>query len=118
MLRKFNGLFIGLGTLLLASMISNYFLYQEMVSKSKLLIQSEQTEQLAMDKNASLSNVIESMQSEQIASQLIADYLQQEVFELNQRSEKIRIVIKETIHNEPCYSKPIPYLDAVGMHYN
>ncbi len=118
MLRKFNALFIGLGTLLLVSMISNYFLYQEMVSKSKLLIQSEQTEQLAIDKNASLSSVIESMQSEQIASQLIADNLQQEVFELNQRSEKIRIVIKETIRNEPCYSKPIPYPDAVGMHYN
>ncbi len=118
MIPKFNALFIGLGTLLLVSMISNYFLYQEMVNKSKLLIQSEQTEQLAIDKNASLSGVIESMVIENIESQLIADNLQKEVFELNQRSEKVRIVIKETIRNEPCYSKPIPYPDAVGMHYN
>ncbi|MBL4831858.1 MAG: hypothetical protein JKY55_18495 [Aliivibrio sp.] len=118
MIPKFNALFIGLGTLLLVSMISNCFLYQEMVSKSKLLIQSEQTEQLAIDKNASLSSVIESMQSEQIASQLIADNLQQEVFELNQLSEKVRIVIKETIRNEPCYSKPISYPYTLGMHYN
>ncbi len=105
-------------TIVTISLIVNYLLYSEMVNKSELLVKSEQTEQLAIDKNASLSSVIESMVSEQVQSQLIADNLQKEAFELNQRSEKVRIVIKETIRNEPCYNKPIPYPDAVGMHYN
>ena len=89
-----------------------------MVNKSNLLIKSEQTAQLSLDKNKNLSGVIESMKADQIASLRITDKLQKEVVKLNQKSEKVRIVIKAKINNEACYSERIHYPDTVGMHYD
>ncbi|MEI6896259.1 MAG: hypothetical protein V5786_02000 [Psychromonas sp.] len=115
MMPKFNMVFI---TLLAISVLSNVALYKSMAHKSKLLIKSEQTEQLSLEKNSSLSAQIATMQANKMRSQQVTDTLQKELFESNKKSQKIRVIIKEVIKNAPCYNELIPYPADIGMHYD
>ena len=111
-------LFTTLLTLITISGTFNYILYSEMVNKSELLVKSEQNERLAIDKNKSLSETIESLEISRIENQKITDEMNIEISELNKKSQKTVTIIKEAIKNDSCYDADINYPDSIGLHYD
>lgn len=106
------------GTVLAISMIFNYFLYNEVVNITELFTKAKESERLAISKNENLAGTIKSLENDRIVFQKLTDELNSENVALMAKSRKTRIVIKESIKYEPCYSASIHYPNGFGMHYN
>lgn len=105
-------------TVLAVSFIFNFFLYSEIEIKSKQLVISLQNEQLAINKNNSLSKSIEALEISRIENQKVADDMKTEISQLTKKSQKTITIIKEAIRYESCNAVSIAYPDSVSMQYD
>ncbi|PKF50911.1 hypothetical protein [Enterovibrio nigricans] len=102
---------VGIGLLLL-SIVTSWFLYQELEDAIQTNQSLTNNLHQAVDAQRSLNATIALLKESKKQAQIAADSLAQKLSSIDATKERVVIQVREKIKYENCYSVPIPATDG------